>query len=130
MKKIISSKDLRQFGITIGLGLPIIFGFIIPKITGHDYREWTIWIGIFFLSLSLLKPKLLNSFYKFWMALGNFLGRVNSILILTFVFIFVLQPISIIMKIFGYDPLRLKETKTKTYRIDKKKYNIDLTRIF
>ena len=130
MKKIISSRELRKFGITIAIGLPTIFGFIIPTITGHDYREWTIWIGLFFLSLSLLNPKLLNPLYKFWMALGHFLGRFNSTIILALIFVFVLQPISIIMKIFGYDPLRIKDKKIKTYRVDKKNHNIDLTRIF
>ena len=129
-KKIISSKDLKEFGITIALGFPIIFGFIVPKITGHDFREWTIWIGLLFLSLSLFNPKLLNPFYKFWMSLGHFLGRINSILILALIFLFVLQPISIIMKIFGYDPLRIKEKNIKTYRVNKKKYKIDLKRIF
>ena len=130
MKKTISVKELREFGIIVGLGLPFVFGFAIPKITGHDFREWTLWLGVFFLLLCFFKPKLLNPFYKFWMAFGHLLGRVNSNIILFLVFVFVLMPISIIMKIFGYDPLRLKENKRKTYRIDNKNNTIDLTRIF
>ena len=53
-------------------------------------------------------------------------------LILGLVFLIVLQPIALILRVFGYDPLRQsqKERKKISYREIKKDYKIDLTRIF
>ena len=51
-------------------------------------------------------------------------------LILGFVFIFVLQPIALIMKIIGHDPLRLKRMNQKSYKVPKKDLQIDLKKIF
>ena len=64
------------------------------------------------------------------MALGHFLGWINSHIILGLVFILVLQPIAYIMRLTGYDPLRIKQKGKKTYREIRKDNNIDLNRIF
>ena len=63
------------------------------------------------------------------MRIGLILGWINSRIILSVVFIVVLQPISLIMKIFGYDPLRQKKINQKSYREINEK-SIELTRIF
>jgi len=64
------------------------------------------------------------------MEIGHILGWINSHIILGLVFIFVLQPIAYIMRLTGYDPLRTKQQGEKTYRENRKDYNIDLNRIF
>ena len=131
MKTSISQKQLREFGILIGFGFPILFGWLIPAIHGHLFRSWSLWIGAPAFIIGILKPSLLLYPYKIWMALGHFLGWINSRLILGLVFILVLQPIAFTMKIFGYDPLRKKKNNQISYR-EKKEQNqkIDLTRIF
>ena len=130
MKTSISKKQLRQFGFLIGFGFPIIIGWLIPTITGHLFRSWSLWIGCPALILGILKPMLLSYPYKGWMALGLALGWINSKLILGLVYLIILQPIAIFMKIFGYDPLKKKKTNQKSYREIKKDENFDLTRIF
>ena len=132
MQENISKKQLREFGFLIGLGIPIVIGWGIPAISGHMFRAWTLWIGITFLLLGVLKPFLLYYPYKGWMTLGNALGWLNSRIILGLVFFIVLQPIAFIMKVFGYDPLRQtqRERKKVSFRELKKNYKIDLTRIF
>ena len=106
MKEIIPRKQLRQFGIIVGLGIPLFLGYIIPFLGGHFFRTWTLWIGLPILILGLIKPNLLYYPYKAWMALGHILGWVNSRIILGLIFIMVLMPISFIMRLFGYDPLK------------------------
>jgi len=130
MKEIISRKKLREFGLLIGLGFPILLGWLLPSIFGHEFRAWTIWVGIPGLILGLTSPGLLLYPYKVWMALGHFLGRVNSYIILGLVFFFVLQPIAYIMRLTGYDPLRRRRKGEKTYREIKQNNHFDLTRIF
>ena len=130
MRTSISKKQLRQFGFLLGFGFPIIIGWFIPAITGHLFRSWSLWVGCPALILGILKPSLLSYPYKGWMALGLALGWINSKLILGLVYLIILQPIAIFMKIFGYDPLKKKKNNQKSYREIKKDENFDLTRIF
>ena len=64
------------------------------------------------------------------MALGLLLGWINSRLILGLIFIIVVQPIAIIMKLFGHNPLKTKFTNDKSYRERNQEHKIDLTKIF
>lgn len=125
-----SKKQLREFGLLIGLGFPIFLGWLIPAFAGHGFRVWTLWVGIPALALSAIAPSSLVYPYKAWMKLGHALGWINSHIILGLVFVVVLQPIAIIMSLFGYDPLRKKRGHGTTYREDKKNHHTDLTRIF
>ena len=130
MKSEVSPKQLKEFGLLVGLGFPTIIGFILPVITGHKFREWTIFIGFFLLVLSFLRPNLLFYPYKAWMSLGHYLGWINSRIILGMIFLLVVIPISFIMKLFNYDPLKKRKIDVVTYKEIKKNYKIDLRRIF
>lgn len=125
-----NKRKLRDFGFLLGLGFPFIIGFLIPLLTGHSFRVWTVYIGGPSLFLGIIKPKLLFWPYKFWMGLGHFLGAINSKIILGLVFLLVLQPIALIMKIIGYDPLRKKRKNKKTYREVKINSIINMDKIF
>ena len=130
IKSSITQKKLREFGLLIGFGFPIFIGWILPAIGGHLFRSWSLFVGVPSLILGILKPSFLIYPYKVWMALGHSLGWINSRIILGLVFLLVLQPISFIMRLFGYDPLRKKKNKEISYR-EKKEFNrIDLKRIF
>ena len=130
MKETISKKQLREFGLLIGSGFPILIGWLIPSFFGHEFRAWTLWVGIPGLILGLVVPRLLYYPYKGWMSLGHALGWINSHIILGLVFILVLQPIAYIMRLTGYDPLRRRRKGEKTYRENRQNHQIDLTRIF
>ena len=103
---------------------------MIPLLTCHGFRLWTLWIGFIGLLFGIASPRLLYYPYKFWMKLGLILGWFNSRIILGLVFMVVLLPISFTMRLIGYDPLRIKLTREKTYRENRKDHQTDLTRIF
>ena len=130
MKEKISKKQLREFGLLIGFGFPILIGWLLPLLFGHQFRTWTLWIGVPGLLIGFTAPRLLHYPYKGWMLLGHVLGWINSHIILGMVFIFVLQPIAYIMRLTGYDPLKTKRKVEKTYREVRKDKHIDLKRIF
>ena len=130
MKEIISKKQLREFGLLIGFGFPLLIGWLFPMVVGHGFRSWTLWVGFPAFIFGLISPRLLYYPYKVWIALGHTLGWVNSKIILTLVWIFVLQPIAFVMFLSGYDPLRSKRKGEKTYRENRQNYQTDLTRIF
>ena len=130
MKEPISQKQLREFGLLIGFGFPILIGWILPSLFGHEFRAWTLWVGIPGLILGLISPRLLHYPYKGWMVLGHALGWVNSHIILGLVFFVVLQPIAYTMRVTGYDPLRRRRKGEATYRETRQDHRTDLTRIF
>ena len=131
IKEKITLKQLFEFGLIMGFGIPITIGFFLPFINGHGFQIWTLWLGISFLLIGIIKPKMLIFPYRLWMKIGKVLGWINSKFILGLVFIMVLLPISFFMKIFGYDPLKLKRNKNnKTYREINKSNRIDFRRIF
>ena len=120
MNEIISKKQLREFGLLIGFGFPLLIGWLIPALTGHGLREWTLWVGFIGSIIGLTSPSLLYYPYKLWMKLGLILGWINSRIILGLVYIFILMPISLIMRETGYDPLQIKNVKKQeTYKKDK-----------
>ncbi len=130
MNNLIKNIELRKFGLVVGIFFPLLLGLIIPFFRGHDFAQWTLFIGIPLIITGIFKPRLLHYPYKIWIAIGHYLGWINSRLILGLVFIFVLLPISFFMRIFGYDPLRKKRAGKKSYRENVENRVIDLTRIF
>ena len=130
MKEAISKKQLREFGLLIGFGFPIFLGWLLPSFFGHEFRAWTLWIGIPGLILGLIEPRLLHYPYKGWMTLGHVLGWFNSRIILGLVFIVVLQPIAYVMRLTGYDPLKRRRKGETTYRENCQDHRTNLTRIF
>ncbi len=130
IKEFTSKKELREFGCVIAFGFPLFFGIIIPLISGHSLKLWTLCVGTIFLVTGIFKPRMLLYPYKFWMRIGDFLGFINSGIVLWLVYILVLLPIAFAMRLFGYDPLKQKSIKLKTFKEYKTNYTIDLTRIF
>ena len=130
MKEIFMKKKLRDFGFFVGLGFPLIIGFLIPLLFRHNFRIWTLWLACPILFFTIFNPTILFYPYKAWMKIGNILGWLNSHLILGLVFISVLIPISLVMKIIGYDPLRIKKRNKKSYREIKVDYEVNLKKIF
>ena len=130
MKEKITRKLLREFGLLIGFGFPILIGWLLPSLFGHEFREWTLLIGIPGLILGLTAPRLLYYPYKGWIALGHALGWINSHIILGIVFLVILQPIAYIMRFTGYDPLKKQRTEEKSYRENCQDHQTDLNRIF
>jgi hypothetical protein len=67
---------------------------------------------------ALVLPASMKHLYKVWMALGELLGWVNTRIILGVVFVALILPISIIMRLMGKDPLhRNLEKSTASYRV-------------
>ena len=130
MRNYIPQKTLREFGFLLGFTFPFLIGWILPLIGGHSFRTWTLLISIPSIILAVAKPSLLLYPYKAWMKLGHILGWLNSRIILGVVFIFVLQPIALIMRIFGHDPLKTKKHFKKSYRENKTNQKINLKKIF
>ena len=68
-----------------------------------------------FLILTLTKSKILNYLNKLWMRLGYLLSKVISPIVLGVIFFGIFTPVSLLMKLFKRDELRIKLKKRDTF---------------
>jgi len=108
-----SNKDIRSFGITIGIILFIISAVLFY----YDKSSYQIiaYIGGGFISLGLIIPILLKPIYILWMTFAVILGWVMTRVILSLVFYIIITPIGIITRLLGEDFLDLKKIKADSY---------------
>lgn len=114
----LSPKELQNFGYLFSLIMVSIFGLLLPLVFGHAFPIWP-WIfsGVIS-SIALVRPSSLKLFYKYWMIFGGKLGWINTRILLGAVFFLVFVPIGVVMRLFGYDPLKIKsDPESASFRV-------------
>jgi hypothetical protein len=109
-----TTKELRKFGLTIGIFFLIIAAWLFwqqrPSFTYFAY------IGAGFALLGMLTPTLLRPIYKIWMAFALIMGFIMTRAILTILFFGVFTPIGLIARLLGKDLLdERRDQKATTY---------------
>ena len=123
-------KTLREFGLLLGIVFPVVFGWLLPSLKGHALPLWPFVIGVPALVLGLVAPRALVWPHRAWMALGHALGWVNGHLILGAAFVLVLQPIALLMRLSGHDPLQRRAHEGASYRQARSQRSINLSKTF
>ncbi len=108
-----SNKDIKSFGITIGVILFIISAFLMYY-NKEAYQLIAIIASIFVL-LGVILPILLKPIYFVWMIFAAILGWVMTRVILSVVFYLIITPIGLITKLIGEDFLSLREVESDSY---------------
>jgi len=92
-------KDLRKFGITVGLVLLVISGFLFWK----EKESFQIFsgIGITLFLIAIAIPVVLKPIYLMWMIFATVLGWIMTRVILSSLFFLIITPIGLIAKVFG-----------------------------
>lgn len=106
-----SKKDLRRFGLTVGIVL-----LAIASLLYWNGKENYTAFGIFGGSLvvvSMLFPIILRPLNKIWMTLAILMGWIMTRVILIVIFFIVLTPLGLIARLIGKDFLDLKIDKEK-----------------
>ena len=121
-----SKKDLRKFGLTVGIVILMLAGLLFWK--QKDSYFYLGIAGLFLVSAGLISPILLRPLNKAWMTLAILMGWVMTRVLLIILYFLVLTPLRFIAKIFGKEFLELKIDKEKKsyWEIREKK---DLTQI-
>ena len=79
-------------------------------------------VGVALLVPSFVVPSLVRPLADGWAFIGKTIGRITTPILLTIVFVFVVTPLGLLLRLFGSDPLRLKrDPKASTYWIERKK---------
>ena len=117
----LSAKELRRFGVTVGIPLALLAGVgvwrghtILPAVLGGA----AVALGV----LALLAPRLLRPVHKLWMKIADALAWFNTRVLLGVVYYLVMTPTGIVMRLMGRDPLDRRLKDRPTYWIDRKQH--------
>ena len=109
----LANKDLKSFGFIIGIILSLFGLFLFYK--QFDYFIYFVSVGLTFLCLGLIAPKILKPIYKVWMTFAVIIGWIMTRLILSVLFYSVITGIAILTRIIGKDFLNLKINNKESY---------------
>ena len=107
----------KNFGIVFFIVFFLIA--IFPLTKSEEIRIWSLIISFIFLTLGMLKSKILTPLNNLWFKFGIILGKIVSPLVMGVIFFFVVTPIGLLMRLFGKDLLNLKYSLNKSYWIEK-----------
>ena len=108
-----SNRDIRSFGITMGIILFIISGLLMYY-DKESYQLIAI-IASTFIGIGFILPILLKPIYYVWMIFAAILGWVMTRVILSIVFYLIMTPIGLITRLLGEDFLSLKNISSNSY---------------
>lgn len=109
----------RNFGFVMSLCF-FILGVIIPYIKQSHFHLSLIVLSIAFLILATFLPMSLEKIRIFWNKLGGVLGKINTKILFTVIYLFIFSLVHLIFKILKRDKLKLRWKKYPSTFIVKK----------
>jgi len=78
-------------------------------------------VGVVLALLSFVAPAIVTPLADGWSFIGKTIGRITTPILLTIVFVVIVTPLGLLLRLFGSDPLRLKrDPKAPSYWIERK----------
>jgi len=108
-----TKKELKSFGLTIGIILLVISGFLFFK--EKDFYQIFIYFAGGFIGFGYIIPIILKPIYIIWMVFAVILGWIMTRVILMLLFYMLITPIGILARVFGKDFLELNKPDKYTY---------------
>jgi len=111
----------RAFGCTVGgiaMALGVVKAVLAAAVTWFPLAIFL--AGAMLLLLGLVAPAHLSVPHRLWLRLGTALARVVNPVVLALLFLLVITPLALVMRLVGKRPLRLKpDPRVATYWIDR-----------
>ena len=104
-------RDVRNFGVTVGIILLIISGFLFWK--EKESFQIFLAIGITLFLTTIAIPVVLKPVYWIWMIFAIILGWFMTRVILSLLFYVIFTPIGLTLRFFGKQFLELRWEKSK-----------------
>lgn len=115
-----TKKDLRKFGLTVGIVIALIGGLLFYYDRASYYYFWL--AALLLVIPAIVSPQVLRPLNKIWMSLAIILGWFMTRVILSILYYLILTPIGFIARIFGKEFLDLKwKRKQDSYWINRDK---------
>lgn len=115
-------KGLREFGLTTGGIVAVLFGLFFPWALDKAIPIWP-WVIVTVLwTWALIAPASLNPVYRGWMRFGLLLSSIMTPLIMGILFYLLFSPVALVMRIIGRDPLHRRfDENAVSYRVNSDK---------
>ncbi len=97
--KYLTKNYIRRSSLLISFVVVVLFT-LLPYILHEIIRVFPIYLSITLISISILSPYTLLSFFNIWFKLGIFLGQINSYLILLTFFYVIILPFALLKRLF------------------------------
>jgi len=113
----------KTFEKSFGILFFIVF-FLIgvwPLLNSGSVRIWFLVVSLIFLAIAFLKQEVLKLSNNTWIKFGELLRQIISPIVMVLIFFFIVTPLSVIIRIFGKDLLKLKFSKKNSYWIKREK---------
>jgi hypothetical protein len=115
--KELDAKGLRDFGLTTGGIVAVLFGLFFPWLLERPTPAWP-WVIAGVLALwGLSAPTSLRPVYRGWMKFGLLLSKVTTPIIMGIVFYVVVTPMGVVRRMMGKDSLARRFEPTASYRV-------------
>lgn len=96
----------RKFGLIVGGACLLLSAW--RYVVHHQLVTCLFVVGILLVLLALITPRILNPLRLLWDRIGNFLGVINTTIILAVLYFLVITPIGLIMRLFKKNKLELR----------------------
>lgn len=114
-------KGLREFGLTTGGIVAVLFGLFFPWLLERPTPPWPWILCAVLVALGLAVPTALGPVYRVWMRFGHLMSKVTTPIIMGAVFYIAVTPLGLVMRLAGKDGMLRKFDKAaNTYRVPSK----------
>jgi hypothetical protein len=115
--KELDAKGLREFGLTTGGIVAVLFGLFFPWLLERPIPRWPWVIAAVLGAWALAAPASLRGFYRGWMKLGLLLGKISTPVIMGVVFYLLVTPMGLVRRLLGKDSLARGFEMKPSYRV-------------
>ena len=124
-------REWRKFGISSALVLALITGFLCWRDVLPNPAAVVLLTGWLATAvLAVLRPAWLRGPYRVGVRVSHWMGRVVAPVVLTAVFVVVLTPLGLLLRLLGKDLLRVRRDPRATSYWQKPSGSGDLTKMF
>ncbi len=104
----LTAQEGRKFAFTVGAAFAV-FGAI-SAWRGHQIPPRVLWVLAVALGLAgLLVPGKLGGVYSAWMGMAHRMSKVTTPIAMGAIYFLVMVPTGVLMRLFGHNPLRVRE---------------------
>lgn len=113
----LNRRDLRNFGLTMGTIVALLFGLLLPWLLGRPLPWWPWALCAALVAGAWLVPDRLRLVYRAWMRFGLIMGKITTPILLAVTYYAVVTPIALLRRVVGGDPLnRRLDRDAQSYR--------------
>ena len=113
-----SVKDLRVFALILTVGF-LVIGGLIPYFKNKPFNMPLVIVGGSVFIVGMLCPKLLIYPRKYWIFIGNIMGKINSTILFSLMYVLIFSTIGLIFKICKRDRLKTSFRKVSSTMVFK-----------